>query len=72
MLDGPIKREAFKNYVECVLVPTLRSGDVVIMDNLSSHKGPRVADIFQAVGARLLFLTPYSPDLTTSSRCSPS
>lgn len=62
VLDGPINREAFETYVERVLVPTLRPGDVVIMDNLSSHKGPRVDDMIQAAGARLLFLPPYSPD----------
>ncbi len=62
VLDGPINREAFETYVERVLVPTLRPGDVVVMDNLSSHKGPRVEDMIQAAGARLLFLPPYSPD----------
>ncbi len=62
VLDGPINREAFETYVERVLVPTLRAGDVVIMDNLSSHKGPCVDDMIQAAGARLLFLPPYSPD----------
>ena len=62
VLDGPINRDAFETYVAKVLVPELRPGDVVVMDNLSSHKGPHVEDIIQAAGARLLFLPPYSPD----------
>ena len=62
VLDGPINRQAFEVYVERVLVPELRAGDVVVMDNLSSHKGPRVQEMIQAKGARLLFLPPYSPD----------
>ena len=48
--------------MEHVLVPELRPGDVVIMDNLSSHKGPRTKTLIEAAGARLLFLPPYSPD----------
>ncbi len=63
VLDGPINHDAFETYVEKVLVPTLQPGDVVIMDNLSSHKGPRVDDLIQVAGARLLLLPPYSPDL---------
>ena len=62
VLDGPINRVAFETYVERVLVPDLRAGDVVIMDNLSSHKGPRVRELFESAGARLLYLPPYSPD----------
>lgn len=62
VLDGPINRDAFESYVEQVLVPDLRTGDVVIMDNLSSHKGPRVREMIEAIGGRLLFLPPYSPD----------
>lgn len=62
VLDGPIKRDVFETYVEKVLVPQLRPGDVVIMDNLSSHKGPSVRDMIEAAGARLLYLPPYSPD----------
>ena len=62
VLDGPINREAFETYVARVLVPELRAGDVVIMDNLSSHKGPRVREMIEAAGARLLYLPPYSPD----------
>ena len=62
VLSGPINRHAFEIYVERVLVPELRSGDVVVMDNLSSHKGPRTRALIEAAGANLLFLPPYSPD----------
>ncbi len=62
VLDGPINREAFETYVARVLVPELRADDVVVMDNLSSHKGPRVRQMIEAAGARLLYLPPYSPD----------
>ena len=63
VLDGPINGQSFQAYVEQFLVPTLRPGDVVIMDNLGSHKGKDVRKAIRAVGARLLFLPPYSPDL---------
>lgn len=62
VLDGPVNRVAFETYVEKVLVPELKPGDIVIMDNLSSHKGPRVREMIEATGADLLFLPPYSPD----------
>ena len=62
VLDGPINRLAFETYVDKVLVPDLRKGDVVIMDNIPSHKGPRVRELIEAVGADLLYLPPYSPD----------
>ena len=62
VLDGPINRDAFTTYVVRVLVPELRPGDVAIMDNLSSHKLPAVRTAIEAVGARLVFLPPYSPD----------
>ncbi len=62
VLDGPINRDAFEAYVAQVLVPDLRAGDTVVMDNLSSHKGPRVSKLIEAAGARLLYLPPYSPD----------
>src|SRR3712207_1843060 len=55
-------RSAFEVYVERVLVPELSPGDVVIMDNLSSHKGPRVRALIETAGASLLYLPPYSPD----------
>lgn len=62
VLDGPINREAFEAYVAQVLVPELRRGDIVIMDNLSSHKGSAVRAMIEAAGADLLYLPPYSPD----------
>ncbi len=62
VLDGPINRDAFQAYVEQVLVHELRPGDIVIMDNLSSHKANAIRQAIEAAGARLLFLPPYSPD----------
>lgn len=62
VLDGPINGVWFQAYVEQVLVPDLKPGDVVIMDNLGSHKGPHVRAAIEAAGARLLYLPPYSPD----------
>ena len=62
VLDGPINATAFEAYVEQFLAPTLRPGDVVVMDNLSSHKGPKVRALIEAVSAKLLYLPPYSPD----------
>lgn len=62
VLDGPINRDAFETYIAKVLVPELRPDDVVIMDNLSSHKGQRVQSMIEAAGAKLLYLPPYSPD----------
>jgi transposase len=61
--DGPINGEAFRSYVEAVLVPTLKPGDIVVMDNLGSHKGNLVRAMIRKAGARLWFLPPYSPDL---------
>ncbi len=60
---APIDGESFQTYVEKVLVPTLRPGDVVIMDNLGSHKGKAVRRLVRAAGAKLIFLPKYSPDL---------
>jgi transposase len=62
VLDGPINGIAFQAYVDQVLVPDLRPGDVVIMDNLSSHKRPGIRAAIEAAGANLLYLPPYSPD----------
>ena len=62
VLDGPINRDAFTTYVRQVLVPELKPGDVVVMDNLSSHKAPAIRQAIGAAGATLLFLPPYSPD----------
>ena len=63
VFDGPINGECFLLYVEQVLVPCLKSGDIVIMDNLGSHKGDAIRAAIRSVGARPLFLSPYSPDL---------
>jgi transposase len=63
VLDGPINARSFLAYVEQILVPTLAPGDIVIMDNLGSHKGAEVRRAIRAAGAKLFFLPPYSPDL---------
>ncbi len=63
VFDGPINGPSFLAYVEQILMPTLKPGDVVIMDNLGSHKGKAVRQAIRTAGARLLFLPPYSPDL---------
>jgi len=63
VLDGPINGVAFQRYIADVLVPTLTPGDIVVLDNLGSHKAKAVRDVIRAAGAKLLFLPPYSPDL---------
>jgi transposase len=63
VFDGPINAVSFTAYVEQFLIPTLKPGDIVIVDNLSSHKGEAVRTAIRAVGAHLFFLPPYSPDL---------
>lgn len=63
VVDGPINGEFFLAYVRRVLVPVLRPGDLVIMDNLGSHKGAAVRAAIEAAGAELRFLPAYSPDL---------
>ena len=63
VLDGPINGPGFRAYVGEILVPTLKPGDIVVMDNLGSHKGGEVRRLIRAAGARLFFLPPYSPDL---------
>ena len=63
VLDGAINGEAFLAYIEQMLCPTLREGDIVICDNLSSHKVSGVRQAIEARGASLLYLPPYSPDL---------
>jgi transposase len=63
VFDGPINGLKFLAYVEQILVPTLVPGDIVILDNLGSHKGSPVRKAIRAAGARILFLPPYSPDL---------
>jgi transposase len=63
VIDGPINGQSFLAYIEQVLVPTLRPGDIVVFDNLGSHKGKAVRRSIRAAGAKLFFLPPYSPDL---------
>jgi transposase len=62
VLDGSMNGIAFRAYVEQVLVPSLKSGDIVVMDNLPAHRCGGVRDAIEAAGARLLYLPPYSPD----------
>lgn len=63
VFDGPINGHCFRAYVEQQLVPVLKPGDIVIMDNLGSHKSAAVRQLIEAAGASLRFLPPYSPDL---------
>lgn len=63
VVDQPMNRRIFETYVETQLAPMLKAGDVVIMDNLSSHKSPKIDQAIRATGAWVLFLPPYSPDL---------
>ena len=62
VFDGPIDNETFRAYIEQILAPTLRPGDVVVLDNLAAHKQPEVRAAIEQAGARLRFLPPYSPD----------
>lgn len=62
-LEGPIDGDSFQLYVEKVLLPTLRPGDIVVMDNLGSHKSKAVRQLIRSAGAKLFFLPKYSPDL---------
>jgi transposase len=63
VVDGPVNGDVFEAFVGQVLLPQLRPGDVVVMDNLSSHKRARTGALIRAAGAAVLFLPPYSPDL---------
>ncbi len=63
VLDGPINGVAFQAYVEQILMPSLKPGDIVIMDNLGSHKAKIIRNLIKRAGARLWFLPPYSPDM---------
>jgi transposase len=63
-VEGATTKTVFETYVEQVLVPSLRAGQVVILDNLSSHKGDRVRELIEGVGCSLLYLPPYSPDFS--------
>src|SRR6267378_1075908 len=62
-IEGPIDGESFRTYVAKVLLPTLRPGDIVVLDNLGSHRGRAVRQLIRSVGAKLFFLPKYSPDL---------
>ena len=62
-VEGPTTREVFETYLERVLAPSLRPGQVIVMDNLSSHKGGRVKELIEERGCKLSYLPPYSPDL---------
>jgi transposase len=63
VFDGPINGRSFTAYVEQVLAPSLKRGDIVVLDNLGSHKGTAAREAIEGVGAELRFLPPYSPDL---------
>jgi transposase len=63
LFDGPINGEVFLAYVQGLLLPTLKPGDIVVMDNLGSHRGKLIRRAIRSVGARLIFLPKYSPDL---------
>ena len=63
VIDGPVNADLFEAFVEQVLAPRLRPGDIVVMDNLSSHKRAKTRRCIERAGARLRFLPPYSPDL---------
>lgn len=62
-VDGATDADVFEAFARSVLVPTLKAGDIVVMDNLSAHKVPRTVRLIEQVGARVLFLPAYSPDL---------
>ena len=63
LFDGPINGECFRAYVEQILLPSLRPGDIVVMDNLGSHRSKAVRQLIRSAGAKLFFLPKYSPDL---------
>lgn len=69
VLKGAMDGTAFEAYVEHVLAPTLRRGDIVVLDNLSAHKGERIRQLIERRGARLEYLPPYSPDLNPIELC---
>jgi len=69
LLPGAMDREAFDVYIAQVLAPTLRRGDIVLMDNLSAHTGPRTRQFIEATGAQLEFLPPYSSDFNPIELC---
>lgn len=63
VVDGATTKDIFKAYVEQILLPTLKAGDIVVLDNLSAHKNKEIRDLIESVDAELWFLPPYSPDL---------
>ncbi len=63
VVDGATNKEVFLAYVQYILLPTLKPGDIVVLDNLSAHKNQETRDLIESVGAELWFLPPYSPDL---------
>jgi transposase len=68
-VDGACNRVVFETWLETCLLPTLQPGQVVILDNATFHHGGRIAQLLAAVGCRLLYLPPYSPDLNRSEQC---
>ena len=66
-IEGPIDGESFRTYVEKVLLPTLRPGDIVVLDNLGSHRGKAGRQLIRSAGAKLFFLPKYSPDLNPTT-----
>ncbi len=69
-VEGATTRIVFEAYIEKVLVPSLRHGQVVVMDNLSAHKSERIRELLESAGCELLYLPPYSPDFNPSKRLS--
>jgi transposase len=63
MVEGATTREVFETYIERIVGPALRPGQIIVMDNLSSHKGERVRELIEERGCELIYLPPYSPDL---------
>lgn len=68
-ITGSVDADVFLIYIEQILAPTLRAGDVVVMDNLSAHKDPRIRHAIEACGVELVFLPPYSPDFSPIEPC---
>lgn len=64
LLDGPVNAESFAGYVEECLVPALEPGDILILDNLAAHKSVRITEVVERAGCSLVYLPPYSPDLS--------
>jgi transposase len=69
VIDGPMEHDSFRAYIEQILVPTLRPGDLVILDNLAAHRGDDIRHAIEAGGATLRFLPPYSPDFNPIELC---